>query len=572
MAAAPGRVTVCPPAGQGGAHSAPDDQATRQDRALALLRAALDDPQHADPVATYLDLCRGHGAELRPGTLAHASFWTALAAVVRERCAQEPALRRAFDAADLGRWSPFPRPAPPPPPSAPALDGTPTGRETWSVDGYAVLPAGREGADDPLLVVQKGKLLRVDPADGRVLWSTDLPEQTRPAGWNPAISLPPRQHSSIGMPAYVSTPGGVMVALPSGFLSVDPADGALRWARDAGWHWAQSPVTVRVPRQELVQRVRHGLPIPPGPGDRLQLLDGFAASPSVAARLLAGRGLQAVDPAGGTPLLDVQGESRAEFTGARVAAVGTGLAALLQQPERLLYYDLRGEDPLAEWRFRSAGFVRSMLAGPDEVLYVADYDGVYRLDLARMSLTDRWFVEGGVDGLLSADKRALLLTTLDGRLLALNAADGSLLLERAADGATPVWAERSGDVLNVLEAAELREPPGQGQPRQYAGRGFVLRALRMADGGELWHMDWPDAGPLGMTPPRRAGGLYLLRSTQPGQVRLAGVEAATGRQAFSVALKASSAPGRVALLVRGGRVLLGFDARLVALAMEGGVE
>ena len=406
VAAAPGRVTVCPPAGQGGAHSAPDDRATRQDRALALLRAALDDPQHADPVATYLDLCRGHGAELRPGTLAHASFWTALAAVVRERCAQEPALRRAFDAADLGRWSPFPRPAPPPPPSAPALDGTPTGREAWSVDGYAVLPAGREGADDPLLVVQKGKLLRVDPADGRVLWSTDLPEQTRPAGWNPAISLPPRQHSSIGMPAYVSTPGGVMVALPSGFLSVDPADGALRWARDAGWHWAQPPVTVRVPRQELVQRVRHGLPIPPGPGDRLQLLDGFAASSSVAARLLAGRGLQAVDPAGGTPLLDVQGESRAEFTGARVAAVGTGLAALLQQPERLLYYDLRGEDPLAEWRFRSAGFVRSMLAGPDEVLYVADYDGVYRLDLARLSLTDRWFVEGGVDGLLSADERA----------------------------------------------------------------------------------------------------------------------------------------------------------------------
>ncbi len=562
VAAAPDHVTICPPAGTA---TSPDGQAKRQDLALARLRAVLD-----DPVATYLDLCRQQGDELRAGTLAYASFWTVLAGVVRERCSDDPALRQTFAAADLGRWSPFAAPGASPPPLPPSLSGVPTDKEAWTVDGYAVLPAAAGRADDPLLVVGKDTLRRVDPRDGRVLWSTPLPPQARPAGWNTKIAMPPRQYVGGGMPAYVRTPRGVMVALPAGFLSVDPADGAVQWNVDAEWDWVRGSAQARIPRQELVERARHGLPIPPGAGERPEPLDGFAAGTNVAARLLAGRGVQAVDPADGKVLLHLDVHDPRHLTGGRVAALGGGLAVLLPGPERLLYYDLHDDAAPTEWRFRSAGLVRSVLPAPDDVLYVADFDGVYRFDLARKVLTAKWIVEGGVDRLLGADERTLALCTLDGRLLVLNTADGSTLLERS--GATPVWAEHSGDVLTVLDAAELDAAPSADRDAQAGGKGFALRALSLPGGAELWHVDWPDDGKQVMAPPQRSGGLYLLRSARSGLVRLAGVDAATGRRTFAVALEASNAPGPTSLLVRDGRAILGFDARLVALATEGGVE
>ncbi len=279
----------------------------------------------------------------------------------------------------------------------------------------------------------------------------------------------------------------------------------------------------------------------------------------MAARLIAGRSVRAVDPADGKVLLHLDVRDPRHVTGGRVTAVGGGVAVILPAPERLTYYDLRDGAAPAEWRFRSAGPVRSVLRAPDDVLYVADFDGVYRFDLARLALTGKWIITGGVDTLIGADERMLMLRTLDGRLLVLHAADGSTLLERR--GATPVWAERSGDVLTVLDAATLDEAAVMRRAGQFDGKGFVLRALHLPDGAELWHVDWPDDAKQLMAPPRRSGGLYLLRSARSGLVRLAGVDAATGRQTFSVALKAGDAPGPASLLVRDGRAILGFDKR-----------
>ena len=442
----------------------------------------------------------------------------------------------------------------------------------WAQDGVPVLPGQAEGAGDPLLILQSGKLARLDPHDGRTLWSADLPPAKPPAGWNPAIAMPPPQFLAGGMPAYLLLPGAVTVATPAGFLSADAGSGAIRWTQPADWQWAQQAVVLEMPRLELIERAQGGLPISPGKGERTEPLDGFSASGSAVCRLFASRGLQAVDPAGGKVLLDLSIKDRRQTMGGRVAAVGAGVAVLLQEPQRILYFDFRGAQPLAEWRFRQAGFVCSMLAGASGTLYLADYEGVYRLSFPEMALAGKWIVDGGAESLLAADQDVVLALTLDGRLVGISARDGRQVLDVPAQGARPLWAARRGETVYVLQASDLRDAADVGPETYFSGSGFVFRALRLADGTELWRLVWPAAPVQTMAPPRASGDLWLLRSTQSGQVRVAGVDAATGKEAFEVELEASKAPGPAMLLVRDGRLLVGYDRRLVALEAEAAVQ
>jgi len=366
------------------------------------------------------------------------------------------------------------------------------------------------------------------------------------------------------MPTYLTTPTGITVAIPRAFVCVDAGTGSVRWTKDADRPSAAGPIVGRVPRVEMFERALAGLPVPPGRGFRLEPIDGFAASDSLAARLYAGRALQVLDPASGRELLRLPlNESRGSF-GARLAAIGEGLAVLLPRPQRLLYFDFRGEQPLAEWRLRQAGYIRAMLRGPGQALYLADYDGVYRFDLHKMYLTGKWPVAGGVDRLLSADEDLLLLATLDGRLLALDAEDGSTVLDTTCEG-SPAWAAHRSGTVFVLQAQKLRRFVERGAQAHAEGSGFVLRALRARDAGEVWRIAWPGTGRRLMAPPRPSGELWLLASTEHGAVRVAGVHMLTGEEAFSIELETGERPGPASLLIREGRLLIGCNGRLTAL-------
>jgi hypothetical protein len=174
-------------------------------------------------------------------------------------------------------------------------------------------------------------------------------------------------------------------------------------------------------------------------------------------------------------------------------------------------------------------------------------------------------VADGIDELLHADARWIVVRTLQGNVLALPAGGGAAVELRSDGEHHTVWAATEGGVVWMLDAGEVMRTVHYGPDRHFIGAGFGLRAVRLLDGQPTWRADLNVAPPAVVCEPVRCGPLWLLTVSEADRVRVLGFEADTGRQAFQVELPGGHSPQPVPLVIEGGRVVLGVDGQSVAL-------
>lgn len=454
-------------------------------------------------------------------------------------------------------------------PGAAELRQVPTSCIAWSASGFLVTPA------QPLCPLLRGKVLVVDgrelkclkATDGTTLWTTELlPEPDKAVAADSETETPWR-YIGPGCPAYCLGTPGALVALPSGMFGVGARSGVLLWRQTSGAARARVAAHQPIPRMELIQHARRGLPVPP-PDALLRelLMDSFVCGPLAGCMVLADRKAIAVDPLTGQVILERTPTTPGGLRGVHAAVAGAKLCLALQKPSRLLVFDLKDGEPLAEWTLHRSPFIRSLMVTPDHHALLADYRSIVDVDLRLMKAAAEWPVAGGVNRLIYADQAIVLLRTMDGRTVGLDRQTGSPCIQvGGAEDPEVVWAERREDVLYVLEAAELRRRIPYGPETHFQGSGFVLRAVRLPDASPVWSVQWPEAPEQVVGPPVRCERFWLLRAGEPGRIRIVGAESRTGRQLFAIELDGYQRPWPLALLVSAGRLIVGTHGTVSAL-------
>ncbi len=583
-----------------------------------MLELALEHPGQRNPADVYLQLCRDRGMLDVNSRFGGASLWTELAGTVRERCAADPQLASAWQErwlelagravasrdpealAELVRWDPMPDGRPELllelgklwaeagqvdrarrtlaeaaakaheagariAQNAPALRCVPSPHVAWSAPGALVPPshAASPSMRGKVLLIEGATLKCLEAADGSRAWQVDLPpEFARRAG--------PSGHIGPDCPAYCAAGESLaVVALPAGLLGLDLHKGKLLWLREAG-NAGRMEARQSIPRDELIGRARHGLPVPPPNSLVRQLaMASTVCAPMLAAcRIVADGQFIILDGVTGDSVLEHRSWVHGELQGARTAAAGAKLCVARSSPQGadLSVYDLKSGGLLARWRPHCMRFVADLRLTADRRALLADYRGILALDLRLMQPVAEWRIAGGVDSIPWADQEVVTVNTLDRRTLLLDARTGGVVTDvTGADSREVVWAERRGGVLYMLEAERLRARLPYGPEMHWQGSGFVLRAVRLPDGGTLWTRAWSQGEDQIVGPPISCGGLWLLRSSGRGWLRVAGVDAASGADVFSVELEGGQRPWPVPLVLSGGRMLLGQGNTVIAL-------
>jgi hypothetical protein len=603
--------------------TAPDEPAVHAELAVARLRLALSQAGGRNEANTYMGICGRLGMLPRAGLFGPASLWTQLAEIVRRECAERSDLAHRWRAqmnalleqgaangdvtvlADLARWAPLPQgrtaalmllantleqqgeldracrafaqvPASAATPEQMAeartrlqrlsaqpgevsvgferalpgkLEFVPTARAQWSVPGLLLRPEGAIPAalQSNVLVLEEDILKSVGVSDGVLAWAADLPGEAQ------AARRPGPEY-----PLYCAAGSGGLVVAPGVLFGVDLRSGQVTWRRAftaPGGHVR----TVPIPRGELVQRARRGLPIPShGSATRTARVESLVCAPTLVCQIRKDGRVIALDPFDGRALL--------QRRGARVAVVGEHLCLLLQEPPRLLAFDLTDGSARAEWRFADSPFMRSLVVTSEERAVLADHERLYAIDLRLMQPVGTWRITGGVDGLLYADGDLVVLRTLDGRTLATHMQQPARSVELAGLRAPQVvWAERRGDVVYLLEAAEFQRTIPHGPDSYSLGQGFAFRAVSAADGLTLWRFEWPGQGEQAVGPPLQCGSIWLLCAGKASGPRIMGVDDLTGREVFAVTLKGQDRAEPVPLSVKGDRIVVSTAGTVIAL-------
>ncbi len=454
---------------------------------------------------------------------------------------------------------------------AAALRRVPSPRVAWTARGALVLPsqAASPSLSGKVLVIEAARLKCLDVADGKQAWEADLPPEGGPSGGRREQEPRPPGYLEAGCPAYCAGGSLAVIMLPRMLLGVDLAGGKLLWQREsayAGRTEAQQAIT----REELIGRARRALPVPPPESAVRQLtMATTACEPLLAAcRLVADGEFIILDAVTGEPLLERRPSVYGGLQGARAVIAGAKLCVAVSSPRGAdaAVYDLKSGELLARWRPRQTRFVSDLRPAADGCALLADYKGILKLDLRLMEPVAEWRIAGGVDRIVCADEEVAVVRTVDGGADVLDARTGAvrMAMSRAGEGEV-LWAERRGDAIYALEAARLRRRLSCGPETHWQGSGFILRAVRMPDGKALWTRPLPAGQDEVVGPPIPCEGLWLIRSCGEGRLWIAGVDAESGMDVFSLELEAGPSPAPLPLLVSGGRVILGAADGVVAL-------
>jgi len=445
----------------------------------------------------------------------------------------------------------------------------PSPHVAWSAPGALVPPshAASPSMRGKVLLIEGAALKCLKAADGSLAWQVDLP---------PELARKPGASGQTGpdCPAYCAAGESLaVVALPAGLLGLDLHKGELLWLREVG-NAARMGARQSIPRDELLGRARHGLPVPrPDRLTRQLAMAQTVCAPMLAAcRIVAHGEFVILDAVTGKPLLEHRSSVGGGAPGARTAAAGAKLCVARSSPKGgdLAVYDLKSGGLLARWRPHYMRFVEDLRLTADGRALVADYRGILTLDLRLMEPLAEWRIAGGVAGIPWADQEVVTVNTPDRRTLLLDGRTGAVVTDvTGPDSGEVVWAERRDGVLYVLEAARLRARLPYGPEVHWQGSGFVLRAVRLPDGGTLWTRAWPQEEDRIVGSPVPCEGVWLLRSSGPGRLWVAGVEAASGADVFSVELPGRQRPRPMPLVLSGGRMLLGRGNTVIALKPGG---
>jgi len=453
--------------------------------------------------------------------------------------------------------TPAPRPSECAPPSAEII---------WSAPGRLVLPAWDNGQHSNVLLVDREHLRQVDASDGRELWATALPPV-------PGISAPvrvperPRQLVGPGYPVYCRIGDRLTVGLPGNLLGIRSSDGKLLWTLPAGRPWAHYAANTRVRKEDLVKRAARGLPLPGAehPVRRVRL-DDFLCGPIAACRIEAGRSVSVVDTVSAEQLLRIEAGQPEELTGVLAAMDAGRLWLALAAERQLLLFDLKDGRLTARWSFPASLPLRGLTVSGSGRAVLADADTVYTFELFGTPAIAAMAVPKGIERLLCADDRLVVVESLDGGTQCLPGPDGGprFHLPPGDEGRT-VWAGRHGDTLLLLQVTGFQHFMPDGRRLQFRCGSWLLRAVRLADGVELWKHRTGVEGDLVVGPPLACGERFLMPYRTEDQVVLLGLDAADGHERCRTELAAAGPLGPVPLLMAPERVIVGLAGEAVAL-------
>ena len=479
------------------------------------------------------------------------------------------------------------------------LNRPPTSRAAWTVPGQLVLPSGPVTplVQGKVLVLAGENLKCLDAASGNVVWTAQVPHESTLAPFPASV---PAFWAGPGYPSCTLGAPELLVALPGHFLGIDARDGAPRWHRKFEPPAGLLPLGEAISRLALIERLRQGLPVP-NQNALLRPLSGggYASSPLAACLAYSAGGVTLFDALSGEELLTLAPAQRRQAGGMLVAAWGDRFCVARPRPPAFLVLDAAhppygGPGPSAtttqadataakadamtakadataasagaEWQLPESTVVQALMTTAGGHALLADFDGLYLFDLRQMRLLGRRLIPAGVSALVYADDSLAVLRTLDGRAVAIELAEGGRVLELSpAPGAQVVWADRAGDMLFLLECADLRQTIRYGPGSHFVGSGFALRALRMPDAAPLWRYELPGSQEQTVGTPLRCGKDWVFASGGPDQVRIAGVEALTGKESFAVELKGAGSSGPVPFTVSASRIVVGVGGTVTAL-------
>jgi len=430
------------------------------------------------------------------------------------------------------------------------LTHAPTPRPAWEAPGMPVLPdrTAGPGLSGRVLVRQGDGLSCLDAATGRVLWSTRVP------------SAHPDRHGW-GYPACLAAPDGVTVTLDAVTLGVRMDDGQVTWRRE---HSLQAGGSFREPtRLQMIRWATRGLPLrPPRPAGEPVLQPPGAWGSGVVCRAAGGRRLLGIDAADGQVLFELPGaEALPAATGSLMAVSGDRLCILTEPPPILTVREARSGRLLARRELPATPNPSSVLVTPSGRLVVAEAAAAHLFDPGALRVVRRLRVPDGIDRVLHADDEWLVVRTLTGAARAVPLPGGPAV--DLADGA--LWADRRGDRVCLLRAAQDSGVQYHGPGRHVHGSGFSLHARHLADGRAVWDTDLHVTGPAMVSEPLRCGRLWLLTASEAERARVLGVEAASGAVVFDVELAGGAGVRALPFVVEAGRVVVGLGDRVTAL-------
>jgi outer membrane protein assembly factor BamB len=595
--------------------------------ARARLAWALADPAGREAPRVYLDLCAEAGMTQSPDGTGTSSLWMQLAAEVRQRCTREPETREAWRRAmtalieepganeagrlrDVAAWAPLAdtraeallilgrrwaeagRQLPARRALAhllaahPATEAAEHGRRAlrkllgerlaehyvsasveeqaraplrvpspepvWSAPGLLVPPTRpADPARGAVWVLDGPRLRCLDPADGAELWAASLPstEEAR-AGPGP------------GYPSVAARASVAQLAAPSGLYGLGVRSGGLLWRQSLRARVLTEDAIVGTDRLEAILRARRGLATPLVPGVR-RFVGGrlFAGAPT---SWWAGRNgdIGALDALDGSELLRASLTSGRRTGGVAAAAWGTRLCAAARAPVYIVLFDTLDGRLLAEWRRPRSPAVEDLRVTEGGTLVLASHDGIRTMDLDAAAPLASRAMPAAVEELLYADDEVVVAVAWDGRAfrVSLDGDDPPAALTDTSRGRA-VWAGRSGDGFVLLTCSSPASRQHYGPERHVRGAGFVLEAA----GEDGWSYAWPGEDEFVMGPPLRCGRLWLMRASSRESVRLAAVDARSGKEAWRVDLPVAGG-GPVSLSVVEGRIVVGAGRSVTAFA------
>jgi hypothetical protein len=359
--------------------------------------------------------------------------------------------------------------------------------------------------------------------------------------------------------------GVLMVALPSAVVALDPADGTIIHRLPVGMPGARYGTSVPVPRGLWIRRAVCGLPVPPRDARPFRRLDDFLVSPVAACRVEAGVGISLFDPRTGEELFRRSVPAEQGLIGLQAAFAGNWLCALLPAPDRLLLIDPVDGQTVARWVLRESSGIHAMLSTGGQILYLADRDAIWRFDLRGPELAARWAMPEGIERLIYADAKVLLVESTAGDTQLLSAETGHELPASAVKGRA-TWARRRGEVLYLLHADDYRGAVPYGQQTHALGRGFALRVVRLEDGETLWEHAMPREELRVVGPPLPDGDAWLIPWSNSECAGVVALRASDGAELSRAELRVRGHPGPVSLLPAGQTVILGAKGTTSAFA------
>jgi outer membrane protein assembly factor BamB len=444
----------------------------------------------------------------------------------------------------------------------------PTAKAAWTVPGLLVPPA----TDLPpslagrVLVLDGRNLTAISADTGAREWSASLPtvavEDSSRRLRSPAKPPP----FGKGFPLWCPVSPRALVAAPTGTYGVSLLDGQVLWHRDGeptrGWPLVQPPS-----RRDLAERVRRGLSVPSDEAlSRIGQVDDFACRPLIACRLESDGQAAILDPFDGREFA----EEGAPVRGSAIAFTAGRLCVAEGSPLGLSLFDTFDGSEVARWRLGGESFLLSLAAGGGCAAF-SDGDRVYLFDAERARPAGWTPVPGGVERILHVDGSLLVCRSLEGQTVLVRREGAGRPLEATlTPSGVPLWAERQGDALYLLEAARLEGTAAYGPSEHWVGTGLVLRALDARDGREMWHAALPGPEKQMVGPPLNCGGLWLVGSGAWEKACVTGIEKDSGHCAFAVELDGPPGLRPVPMTVSEGRVVLGVGDRVTALAAAAG--